>query len=209
MIVRGTSALSQSLPIAAAVAILESPLDLPQSLVSTTSPLLAGLSDKPLPGMNEEEHTQKVFGICRFVQIAPKSVLMDLTVRLPAPARVGLASYDVYISNTGNMVSPPETTGKPYLKLGSIRPDAQGYGDMFREVDGELWEWIGRGCVVEAEGGAGKVGTAPPPKSGLGKIFAGVVARSAGAWGNDKTVCACSGRTMWEEGRDMEQKSML
>lgn len=186
--------------------------------------------------MNEEEYSQKVFGISRFVQIAPKTVLMDLTVRLPPPARVGLgqgtststsgsaekAGYNVYISSTGNMVDPPRTTGKSWLNLGKIVPDKDGYGDMFKEVDGELWEWIGRGCVVEAETEGAKAAPngAPTPQanggdgqndsktSTIGRIFAGVVARSAGVWGNEKTVCACSGRTMWEEGREME-KSML
>ena len=30
-------------------------------------------------------------------------------------------------------------------------------------------------------------------------ILAGVIARSAGAWTNDKTVCSCSGKTQWQE----------
>ncbi|WWD20231.1 hypothetical protein CI109_104707 [Kwoniella shandongensis] len=223
VIVRGTSSASLNAPIQAAVSILESPLPLPTSMASTSNPILAGVenplsaattSNRELPGMNEEEHSQKVFGICRFVQIAPKTVLMDLTVRLPPPARVGLgtatdkAKYNVYVSSTGNLVDPPSTTGKPFVKLGQIEPDQEGYGDMFKEVDGELWEWIGRGCLVEA---ATQTSAPPPqnssaPTSTIGRIFAGVVARSAGAWGNDKTVCACSGRTMWEEGRDMEKK---
>jgi copper chaperone len=183
VIVRGSSSADNNLPTTAAVTILESPLPIPSSMTTTNQPALAGISAKPLPGMNEEEFSQKVFGISRFVQIAPKTVLMDLTVRLPPPARVGLAAdgYNVYISSTGNMVDPPRTTGKSWLSLGKIVPDKDGYGDMFKEVDGELWEWIG-------------------------KIFAGVVARSAGAWGNEKTVCACSGRTMWEEGREMDSK---
>ncbi|KIR29384.1 copper chaperone [Cryptococcus deuterogattii 99/473] len=96
VIVRGTSSSANAnFPIQAAVAIMESPLPLPVSLASTSNSVLAGLpggSPKPLPGMNEEEHSQKVFGICRFVQIAPKTVLMDLTVRLPPPSRVGLGT---------------------------------------------------------------------------------------------------------------------
>lgn len=228
VIVRGTSSSANAnFPIQAAVAIMESPLPLPVSLASTSNPVLAGLpggSPKPLPGMNEEEHSQKVFGICRFVQIAPKTVLMDLTVRLPPPSRVGLGTaqgaqdtkYNVYIASTGNLVNPPVTTGKPYFSLGSIAPDKDGYGDMFKEVDGELWEWIGRGCVVQAASEAAPTITQLVAKEAvpgseqneatIGRIFAGVVARSAGAWGNDKTVCACSGRTMWEEGREMEGK---
>lgn len=166
--------------------------------------------------MNEEEHSQKVFGIVRFVQIAPKSVLMDLTVRLPPPSNVGLqparSAFNVYIASTGNLVDPPNTTGSPLLSLGQIEPDKDGYGDLFKEVDGELWEWIGRGCVVEAAAGAAPVPlqrSNSTPSSTIGRIFAGVVARSAGVWGNEKTVCACSGRTMWEEGREMENRSML
>lgn len=207
VIVRGSSSASPFTGSQAAVAIIESPLLLPTSMASTSNPILAGESKRLLPGMNEEEHTQKVFGICRFVQIAPKTVLMDLTVRLPPPSNVGLnparSAFNVYISSTGNLVNPPLTTGKAYLPLGQIEPDREGYGDMFREVDGELWEWLGRGCVVESASQP-----SAPQGSGLGRIFAGVVARSAGAWGNEKTVCACSGRTMWEEGREME-KSML
>lgn len=207
VIVRGASAVSSSTPAAAAVSILESPLPIPTSMASTSNSTLAKLPD--LPGMNEEEHTQKVFGICRFVQIAPKIVLMDLTVRLPPPVNVGLNPvknpWTVYVSSTGDMTDPPRTTGKTLLSLGQIQPDKDGYGDMFREVPGELWEWVGRGCVVEASSEpSGNVA-----KGGIGRLFAGVIARSAGAWGNDKTVCACSGRTMWEEGRDMEKISSL
>jgi copper chaperone len=157
--------------------------------------------------MNEEEHSQKVFGIARFVQIAPKTILMDLTVRLPPPSNVGLSAsqrgFEVYISRTGNLADPPVTTGGSMVSLGKVEPDKEGYGDLFKEIDGELWEWIGRGCVVEA-GNSNSEG-----RKGLGKIFAGVVARSAGVWSNEKTVCACSGRTMWEEGREMDKQSTL
>jgi copper chaperone for superoxide dismutase/copper chaperone len=171
--------------------------------------------------MNEDEFSQKVFGISRFVQIAPKTVLMDLTVRLPPAAAVGLAqgssqgsnaAYDVYISTTGNMVNPPATTGAAIVKLGSIIPDKEGYGDLFKEVQGELWEWVGRGCVLQSQQSASSIKAIPSNGSDSaapGTIFAGVVARSSGAWGNEKTVCACSGRTMWEEGRDMQSKSSL
>lgn len=190
---------------------------MPSSITTTNQPALAADNPTPLPGMNEEEFSQKVFGICRFVQIAPKTVLMDLTVRLPPPARVGLraddAAFNVYISSTGNMVNPPLTTGKTWLNLGRIEPDKDGYGDLFKEVDGELWEWIGRGCIVESAAGLSAEskteGAHGDVQGTIGKIFAGVVARSAGTWGNEKTVCACSGRTMWQEGRDMESRSML
>lgn len=163
---------------------------------------------RELYGLEDDEFTQKVFGIARFVQIAPTSILMDLTVRLPPTT----SKYHVYVSRTGNLVDPPATTGGAWVDLGALSPDKDGYGDLFKEVDGELWEWIGRGCVVEQEGAREKQDKAAPngtPSFPPGSVFAGVVARSSGTWGNDKTVCACSGRTMWEEGREMEAKGML
>ena len=37
----------------------------------------------------------------------------------------------------------------------------------------------------------------------------GVIARSAGVWDNDKTVCSCSGKTVWEERTEQTSKGML
>ncbi|KAL7425010.1 copper chaperone [Cryptotrichosporon argae] len=247
VLVRGASSADPSLSSAAAISLLESPLPVPPSIATTRHAELAALPGQaarplPLPGLAADEFSQKVFGICRFVQIAPTTILMDLTVRLPRPAAVGLSSagassateasgsgsgsghgqasarpaFNVYVASTGDMTDPPRSTGSPLVPLGRVDTDADGYGDLFKEVEGELWQWVGRACVVEAV-------DVPPPSlaaqpqtqpqsqstSTIGRIFAGVVARSSGLWGNDKTVCACSGRTMWEEGRDMEQRSML
>lgn len=200
---RGSSSADPSVPSQAAVSILESPHPVP-SIPSSAGPS-ATAAVRDLPGMNEEEFSQKVFGIARFVQIAPSSVLMDMTVRLP-PSSTN-QTFNVYVSTTGNVVDPPRTTGEALYQLGRITPDKDGYGDLFKEVDGELWQWIGRGCVVQAATSGVPAGPAADAKPG--SIFAGVVARSSGVWGNDKTVCACSGRTMWEEGREMEAKGML
>ncbi|WWC73780.1 uncharacterized protein I206_107752 [Kwoniella pini CBS 10737] len=235
VIVRGSSPsdpnFASTFPQTAAVSILESPIPLPTSIASTSNPILANPpspsssssipsntqlfeNKQPLPGMNEEEFSQKVFGIARFLQIEPSTILLDLTVRLPPPSAVGLSSgsekWKVYVSQTGNITNPPYTTGKPFLELGEVELDKNGYGDMFKEIKGELWEWVGRGCIVQSSAlEVPSIQAAETSPTGLGKIFAGVVARSAGAWGNEKTVCACSGRTMWEEGRDMEKKTKL
>lgn len=186
MLVRGASSADPNVPSEAAISILESPIALPSPDAS-----------KSLPGLKEDEFSQQVYGISRFVQIAPKSILMDLTVRFPPNAAQD--KFNVYVSKTGNLVDPPKSTGGEFVSLGQLKPDGKGYGDLFKEVDGQLWEWIGRACVVQKAGeNDGKPGS----------VFAGVVARSSGVWGNDKTVCACSGRTMWEEGREMEKKGV-
>ncbi|KAK2072327.1 hypothetical protein P8C59_006686 [Phyllachora maydis] len=40
-----------------------------------------------------------------------------------------------------------------------------------------------------------------------GSIEVGVIARSAGMWDNDKTVCSCTGKTLWEERKDEVKKA--
>jgi copper chaperone for superoxide dismutase/copper chaperone len=143
---------------------------------------------RELYGLQDDEFTQKVFGIARFVQIAPRSILLDLTVRLPPSQN----AFRAYVAKTGNLVDPPVTTKGAHVDLGTITPDKDGYGDLFKEVDGAQ-------PLKDVPEGS--------PSFPAGSVFAGVVARSAGTWGNDKTVCACSGRTMWEEGREMEAQA--
>jgi hypothetical protein len=162
----------------AAIAIFESPLPPPSST-------------------NPEEFTQQVFGLSRFIQIAPKLSLLDLTLKIPPSPETTDAQYEIYVGSTGDVSNPPVSTGSPLLSLGKVQIDKEGYGDLFKELPGEVWEWIGRACVAKRVG---------PAKEG--SIYAGVIARSSGAWGNDKTVCACSGRTMWEEGREWAQKGV-
>jgi copper chaperone for superoxide dismutase len=37
----------------------------------------------------------------------------------------------------------------------------------------------------------------------------GVIARSAGTWENDKTICSCTGKTLWEERKEEVNRGML
>ncbi|RJE17087.1 copper chaperone [Aspergillus sclerotialis] len=36
----------------------------------------------------------------------------------------------------------------------------------------------------------------------------GVIARSAGVWDNDKTVCSCSGKSVWQERQEQVAQGM-
>lgn len=189
----------------AAVAILETPL--------------AALHNEP------SGYTQQVHGIARMVQVStsPLLMLLDLTIRFPGYPLPASAEqeppreYDVYVSTTGDVSDPPRTTGKPRLSLTRVTPDVEtGYADSFLEVPVGVWDIVGRAMVVEPVGGVQQGNVSPTTQEGLkgfrkGRlgILAGVIARSAGAWGNEKTVCACSGQTMWEEGRMIESKSKI
>jgi copper chaperone for superoxide dismutase len=68
-----------------------------------------------------------------------------------------------------------------------------------------IWELIGRSMVVCPEGKAEEGMLEKEDEDTL----VGVVARSAGVWGNDKMVCSCSGKTVWEERREQRGKGML
>jgi hypothetical protein len=142
------------------------------------------------------------------VSTSPVLLLMDLTVSFPEfktafPSPIIPApSYDVYVARTGDVTSPPSTTGPVHLPLATITPDPRtGYADAFVELPIGLWDIVGRAMVVEpteevrrrqrlAEAQdrvqmaeqevKGVIGS----KGRLG-ILAGVIARSAGAWGNE------------------------
>lgn len=79
--------------------------------------------------------------------------------------------------------------------LGEVVVDDTGMGSAFLEKDVRIWEVIGRGMVVT-------------PREG-GDSVVGVIARSAGVWDNEKTVCSCSGKTVWEERGEQVGRGML
>ncbi|KAK4226093.1 superoxide dismutase [Podospora fimiseda] len=144
-----------------------------------------------------------VRGLARLVQVSPTKTVIDLTVRgLPA------GKYTASIREYGNLAAGATSTGPVWAegrgKLGEITIDDQGKGAVFLSSDFAVWEAIGHALLVtsteEKDGGELKndEGTA-----------VGIIARSAGVWDNDKTVCSCTGKTLWEERRDEVGKGML
>lgn len=97
--------------------------------------------------------------------------------------------------------------------LGTVEVGQEGRGEMVGEVKWGVWEVVGRGVVVEREEG-GKWDERAQEKgggheSGGDKVVVGVVARSAGVWENEKVVCGCSGKTVWEERGEAVKRGML
>ena len=86
-------------------------------------------------------------------------------------------------------------------ELGQLEVDASGRGALVGEVDFRVWEMVGRGIVVEKLDAA--------EKGDENDVVVGVIARSAGVWENDKVVCGCSGKTVWEEREEMVGRGML
>ncbi|WYZ39828.1 hypothetical protein EsH8_IV_000169 [Colletotrichum jinshuiense] len=155
-----------------------------------------------------EEQSREVRGLARMVQVSPTTTLIDLTLRGVAPG-----SYRATIREYGNLADGASSTG-PVWSGGSEGVDAKGAlgvfnvgkdgrGTAYLDKPFQIWEIIGRAMVVSRQDES--AGTL---QNDLDTVV-GVVARSAGVWDNDKTVCSCTGKTLWEERKDEVKKGML
>ena len=144
-----------------------------------------------------------VRGLARLIELSDRITLLDMTLTgLPT------GTYSASIRQSGDISNVPGSMGGVFAgfegdkagNLGALEVDKTGRGSMVGEIDWRIWELVGRGVVVErlegdTEGGNG--------------LVVGVVARSAGVWENEKVVCGCSGKTVWEEREEMVGKGML
>ncbi|KAB8339142.1 hypothetical protein FH972_022078 [Carpinus fangiana] len=124
--------------------------------------------------------------------------VIDLSIRGLSPG-----IYHATIRESGDISRGPESTGgiwdapRPEEKsalrgvLGTLEVNKGGVATVFLDKPIHIWEMIGRSIVVSRQ------------KEAFNKddpdTLVGVIARSAGVWDNDKTVCSCSGKTVWEE----------
>lgn len=152
----------------------------------------------------------KVRGLTRLVQVSPNSTLFDVSVR-----GVSAGKYTVTVRQAGNISLGAESTGDVWEAakaresgksargvLGTLEVGKSGVGSVFVDRPIEIWELIGRSMVVS------KVGDAKLSKEDPNTLV-GVIARSAGVWDNDKTVCSCTGKTVWEERKEQADRGML
>jgi copper chaperone for superoxide dismutase len=151
----------------------------------------------------------RVRGLARIVQVSPSLTLIDLTIRgLPS------GKYWATVRETGDISQGAISTGglwkgdmegqlHPKGGLGPVDVSKNGVGSVFIEAPFQIWEMIGRAMVLSRQNeGDSKLKNSDD-------TLVGVIARSAGVWDNDKTVCSCSGKTLWEERNDEVLKGML
>jgi len=160
------------------------------------------------------------------VQVAPQTTLMDLTLRGVQPGR-----YRATVRERGDISRGPESVGGVWEavkaavlgregrgELGVVDVGGDGVGGAFIERPVSIWELVGRGVVVARVGGLALHGRREEqmPVHQEEKLdrndkdtLVGVIARSAGVWDNDKTVCSCSGKTVWEERQEQTGRGML
>ncbi|KAK1835123.1 superoxide dismutase 1 copper chaperone [Podospora conica] len=170
----------------------------------------SGASDSAAVSILETFHTpsqtsassdpdRHVRGLARIVQVNPTTTLIDLTLRGVRPG-----TYHATVREYGNLASGAVSSGPVWSgdrgSLGTVTVGAGGHGSAFLSRPFQIWEVIGRALVVSPRDGE---------LANDEDTVVGVIARSAGVWDNDKTVCSCTGKTLWEERRDEVGKGML
>jgi len=155
--------------------------------------------------------SDKVRGIARMVQVSPTLTVVDLTIRGLSPGK-----YWATVRETGDISEGPASTGgilgasedksagnAPVKGLfGTLEIGKNGIGSVFFDRPIQVWEMVGRSMVVSKQ----KEGKFDKEDA---DTLVGVIARSAGVWDNDKTVCSCSGKTLWEERKEQTERGML
>ena len=161
-----------------------------------------------------ETHSKAVLdpvrGLIRMVQVSPTMTLIDLTIKGLSPG-----TYHATVRESGDISEGAASTGGIWDMirakkdgnqsrgiLGTVQVNQSGIGSVFMDKPIQIWEMIGRSIVLSRTQ-EGKFGREDPD------TLVGVIARSAGVWDNDKTVCSCSGKTVWEERKEQVGKGML
>jgi len=152
------------------------------------------------------------------VEVNKNMTIIDLTIKGLSPG-----TYHVTVREGGNINLGADSTGSiwGYLKAreakkdvtatrgywGTVKIGSNGYGSTFMHKPIGVLELFGKSIAVSKsldKEENGLKGTQNDPDT-----LVGVIARSAGVWDNDKTVCSCSGKTVWEERKDLLDKGML
>ena len=190
----------------------------------------------PRDGRREVEESP-VRGLIRFIQLEKAGeeqksgfsevrnteavrTLLDLTLTGRPKGQ-----YTVRLHTTGDISSPPASLGPPAMSssslsgaeggfLGAVSIDATGRGELISEIDMPVWQMVGRGISVQRTSenilnqGLDSDGDNGHDNDDDEGLVVGVVARSAGVWENEKVVCGCSGKTVWEEREEMIAKGI-
>lgn len=161
-----------------------------------------------LESFDPKDSQQPVKGLARIVRVGANDLVVDLTINgLPK------GTYYPSIRKSGNLSKGALSTGACFYPLAPLEVDKLANESTiinslgaaaFSSNDSELYsgqgflhanlnisDLIGRSVILSKF----KDETAPDS-------LCGVIARSAGVWENDKQVCSCSGKTVWQERSD-------
>lgn len=166
-----------------------------------------------LESYDDKDFESPVKGLARLVNVNSTEMFIDLTVNgLPK------GTYYPLIRRSGNLSNGALSTGASFYELDPLdvnspasssttiksigaatvdESDNLYSGQAFLYAKLNVKDLIGRSIILS------KLKDQISPDS-----VCGVIARSAGAWENDKKICSCSGKTVWEERKDALSKGL-
>lgn len=156
-----------------------------------------------LESFHDSDIEHPVKGLARIVAVSESTIYVDLTLNGLAkgvyyPQIRALGNLSKGASSTGKLfhafpsieVTQPATSGSAINSLGAFSAVSKTLfaAQTFLQAPLAVSELIGRSVVLSRV------------KDEVGENdICGVIARSAGAWENDKLVCSCTGKTVWQE----------
>lgn len=139
------------------------------------------------------DNKRDVYGLARIIKINEDESFVDLTLSGMQPK----FSYFASFRESGDLSNGALSTGKSLYNLPKVTSDNDGNCQEYVSVPLPLSQLIGRAMTVSRD---------------EYKVFkdsmAGVIARSAGAWENDKYVCSCTGKNIWQERVDAKLRGI-
>lgn len=158
---------------------------------------------------------QNVQGVTRFIQVDAGTCVVEGTIDGLSPGHHNLHVHECGdlsqgCDSTGDIFNPygsphggPDDFRRHVGDLGKVLADQTGRAS-FRITDNilKVSDIIGRSLVVKEGSDDLGQGDGPESKSTERGIACGVIARSAGLFDNPKTICACDGKTLWDERGD-------
>lgn len=152
-----------------------------------------------LEQLSEAKTGNSIQGLARVVSASQSDSYIDITLN-----GVDKATYYPSIRVGGDISRGVESTGPELYRLDPVVADirseeAEGYfrGHALLHAPLPISNLIGRAIVILR---------LPIETDSLD--LCGIIARSAGAWENDKQICSCSGKTVWEERADAKSKGI-
>lgn len=141
-----------------------------------------------------ESTSRQVGGLVRLVQLAPRLIVVDLTLHGLPPGTYWATVRVAGDLSQGAISTGPIWQGDDGGNWGSVTVQDDGHASLFLERRIAIDDLIGRSIVVSDQ----HAGVTEYVHNNATTLL-GVIARSAGVWDNDKIVCSCSGQTLWDE----------
>lgn len=160
-----------------------------------------------LESFQPQDLDKPVKGLARIVEVARNQVVVDLTVN-----GVKRGFYFPLIRSTGDLSRGPLSTGSILRKLALF--EACDFDETELKSEGESAEVFAGHIFISANLSVKDlIGRSMVLSTNEDRVnqhdICGVIARSAGAWENEKVVCSCSGKDLWQERQDAIRQGIL